>query len=153
MDTKKLSKIIELIFLSIAWLSVLACLIRTDFNFPFAFFCYYLWISRDDKANSLMLMVLNGILILVDLIWLLSVGSIWTATEKNNPVWGKLHGLHVFVIFISIVNALLKVGAIVAINSYRGNQQQVAGPIGSQNPQQSGFNDMSQNRQQPFAQF
>ncbi|CAD8056051.1 unnamed protein product [Paramecium sonneborni] len=153
MDSKKLSKIIELIFLSIAWLSVLACLIRTDFNFPFAFFCYYLWISRDDKANSLMLMVLNGILILVDLIWLLSVGSIWTATEKNNPVWGKLHGLHVFVIFISIVNALLKVGAIVAINSYRGNQQQVAGPVGSQNPQQSGFNDMSQNRQQPYAQF
>ncbi|CAD8144111.1 unnamed protein product [Paramecium pentaurelia] len=153
MDTKKLSKIIELIFLSIAWLSVLACLIRTDFNFPFAFFCYYLWISRDDKANSLMLMVLNGILILVDLIWLLSVGSIWTATEKNNPVWGRLHGLHVFVIFISIVNALLKVGAIVAINSYRGNQQQVAGPIGTQNPQQSGFNDMSQNRQQPYAQF
>lgn len=54
-------------------------------------------------------MVLNGILILVDLIWLLSVGSIWTATEKNNPVWGKLHGLHVFVIFISIVNLILKV--------------------------------------------
>lgn len=54
-------------------------------------------------------MVLNGILILVDLIWLLSVGSIWTATEKNNPVWGHLHGLHVFVIFISIVNVLLKV--------------------------------------------
>lgn len=53
--------------------------------------------------------MLNGILILVDLIWLLSVGSIWTATESNNPVWGRLHGLHVFVIFISIVNAILKV--------------------------------------------
>ncbi|CAD8157005.1 unnamed protein product [Paramecium octaurelia] len=105
MESKKLSKFIELIFLSIAWLSVLACLIRTDFNFPFAFFFYYLWISRDDKANSLMLMVLNGILILVDLIWLLSVGSIWTATEQNNPVWGHLHGLHVFVIFISVVTS------------------------------------------------
>ncbi|CAD8097721.1 unnamed protein product [Paramecium sonneborni] len=151
MDQKKVSKIIELIFLSIAWLSVLACLIRTDFNFPFAFFCYYLWISRDDKANSLMLMVLNGILILVDLIWLLSVGSIWTATEKNNPVWGHLHGLHVFVIFISIVNVLLKVGAIVAINSYRGNQSQVAAQL--QNPQQSGLNDISQNKQVPYGQY
>ncbi|CAD8077857.1 unnamed protein product [Paramecium primaurelia] len=151
MESKKLSKIIELIFLSIAWLSVMACLIRTDFNFPFAFFCYYLWISRDDKANSLMLMVLNGILILVDLIWLLSVGSIWTATEKNNPVWGHLHGLHVFVIFISIVNVLLKVGAIAAINSYRGNQTQVAGSL--QNPQQSGLNDVSQNRQVPYGQY
>ena len=55
------------------------------------------------------LMVLNGILILIDLIWLLSVGSIWTATEKNNPVWGHLHGLHAFVIFISVVNLFLKV--------------------------------------------
>ena len=54
-------------------------------------------------------MVLNGILILIDLIWLLSVGSIWTATEKNNPVWGHLHGLHAFVIFISVVNLFLKV--------------------------------------------
>ncbi|CAD8085224.1 unnamed protein product [Paramecium primaurelia] len=151
MEQKKLSKIIELVFLSIAWLSIMACLIRTDFNFPFAFFCYYLWISRDDKANSLMLMVLNGILILVDLIWLLSVGSIWTATEKNNPVWGHLHGLHVFVIFISIINVLLKVGVIVAINSYRGNQSQVDGSL--QNPQQSGLNDISQNRQVPYGQY
>lgn len=54
-------------------------------------------------------MVLNGILILVDLIWLLSVGSIWTASEKNNPVWGHLHALHSFVIFISVVNLILKV--------------------------------------------
>lgn len=55
------------------------------------------------------MMVLNGILILVDLIWLLSVGSIWTATEKNNPVWGHLHALHVFVIIISVINLILKV--------------------------------------------
>jgi hypothetical protein len=58
---------------------VFSCLIRTDYNFPFALFCYYLWISRDDKANSLMLMVLNAVLCLVDIIWLLSVGSIWTS--------------------------------------------------------------------------
>ena len=40
----------------------MACLIRTDFNFPFAFFCYYLWISRDDKANSLMVTLSFNIL-------------------------------------------------------------------------------------------
>ncbi|CAK86517.1 unnamed protein product (macronuclear) [Paramecium tetraurelia] len=55
MESKKLSKIIEFIFLSIT---------RQDLQCPAqqgmtlislcVFFCYYLWISRNDKANTLM---------------------------------------------------------------------------------------------------
>ena len=53
-EPKKLSKIIEMIFLVITWISSLSCLVRTDFNFAFGLFNYYLWISREDKANSIM---------------------------------------------------------------------------------------------------
>lgn len=36
----------------------MTCLVRTDYNFAFAFFGYYLWISRDDKANALMVILI-----------------------------------------------------------------------------------------------
>ena len=44
MELKRLGNYIEYIFLLIGCLSALACLVRTDFNFAFAFFGYYLWI-------------------------------------------------------------------------------------------------------------
>lgn len=43
---------IEYLLLAIAWLSVMACLVRTDYNFAFALLCYYLWISSKDKSIS-----------------------------------------------------------------------------------------------------
>ena len=42
-------KSVEMLFLSVAWVSVLCCLARTDYNFAFAFLSYYLWISKDDS--------------------------------------------------------------------------------------------------------
>ena len=33
------------------------------------------------------LMIMNGVLVFVDLIWLLAVGGIWTTWLKKNEVW------------------------------------------------------------------
>ncbi len=52
---------------------------------------------------------MNGVLVLIDFIWLLAVGGVWTTWLSNNKVWNSLHGLHVFVIFMSVVNLLVKV--------------------------------------------
>lgn len=32
----------------------MVCLARSDYNFAFAIFGYYLWISKEDKSNSMM---------------------------------------------------------------------------------------------------
>ena len=54
-------------------------------------------------------MILNGILIIVDLFWLLSVGNAWTKVIPGNTVWNSLSFIHHFAIFWSIVNLCLKV--------------------------------------------
>lgn len=54
-------------------------------------------------------MIMNGVLIFVDLIWLLAVGGIWTTWLKNNKVWDDMHGLHVFALFMSVINLIVKV--------------------------------------------
>ena len=53
-----------------------------------------------------------GILILtsiIDFIWLLSIGGIWTFETKKNPLWDSFHSLHVFVIITSVIELLIKV--------------------------------------------
>jgi len=64
-------------------------------------------------------MILNGTLIIIDLIWIFSVGNVWTTWLKTNKVWDDLMGIHKFSIFMSIVNIFLKFGIIFAINMYR----------------------------------
>ncbi|KAL4448718.1 hypothetical protein ABPG74_012807 [Tetrahymena malaccensis] len=117
----KKCKQIEILFLIIAWISAVCCLIRTDFNFAFALFGYYLWISRGDKANSMMLIIMNGVLVLVDIIWLIAVANVWTSTS-DNKAWNSLHGLHVFALLLSILNVILKAVIIFLINSYKNGQ-------------------------------
>jgi hypothetical protein len=112
-----------MLFLAVAWISVMACLIRTDYNFAFAFLSYYLWISKDDATNSLIILVLNSLSTIVDFIWILSVGYIWTHEYKNNKVWNSLHGLHVYVIFCSVLNMILKIAAMVFVGLVRKSQK------------------------------
>ena len=66
-----------------------------------------------------MLLILNAVLIVVDLIWLLSVGSIWTGAQNGNDAWNHLHGLHCFAIFISVINLILKIVLVYLIHSYK----------------------------------
>lgn len=115
-DIKSLSQIIEISFLGIAWISVLACLARTDYNFAFALFGYYLWCTKDERTpHTLMLMLMNGVLIIVDIIWLLAVGGVWGTLVKNNETWNGLHGIHSFSIFWSVINIFTKLWLIICL--------------------------------------
>ncbi|EGR34151.1 hypothetical protein IMG5_022500 [Ichthyophthirius multifiliis] len=138
-DPRQTSKQIEVLFLAVAWISSMCCLIRTDFNFAFSLFGYYLWISRDDKANSMMLIIMNAVLILVDIIWLLAVSSVWT-TQTNNDAWNSLRGLHIFALIFSVVNVIIKIIITILINSYRSTQNNdYVSNIQGQNPQLGGY--------------
>lgn len=52
MDKKQLFNTVGNLLLAVAWLSCLSCLIRSDYNFAFAFVLYYMWTSKDDHFNS-----------------------------------------------------------------------------------------------------
>ena len=60
-----------------------------------------------------------GVLIVVDIIWLICIGSIWTAELRKNKVWNHMHGLHVFVIIVSVAEAILKIVVIALVNSHK----------------------------------
>ncbi len=52
---------------------------------------------------------MNGVLIFIDFIWLLSVGGVWGTWLRSNKVWDSLHGIHVFAIVCSVIVLILKV--------------------------------------------
>ena len=56
-------------------------------------------------------MITTGILIVVDIIWLSSVGPIWTTTIVNNEIWNSFHGAHIFNIILSSISVFIKVKA------------------------------------------
>ncbi len=95
----------------------MSCLARTDYNFGFAIFCYYLWISKEEKQNNLIvsytnkyqLIIINGLLILIDIIFLLTVGSIWGKTVQGDDAWNSLSEIHGFALTTSVIELLLKV--------------------------------------------
>lgn len=58
-------------------------------------------------------MIMNGVLIIVDIIWLLAVGGIWGTWLKDNDVWNGLHGIHAFAIFWSVINIFTKVNSLI----------------------------------------
>ena len=121
----RLAKGIEYLFLALTWLSCLACLVRTDYNFAFALFCYYMFISRKenkDMDNTLNLIIINFVLAVIDVLWLISIGSVWTSKSENNDTWNKLYNLHLFVIFVSVISTILKIVIIILLSMYRKSQ-------------------------------
>lgn len=55
------------------------------------------------------LIVINSVTIVLDIIWVFSVFSVWTTKIKGYKAWNKLYNLHVFALFFSFVNILIKV--------------------------------------------
>ncbi len=133
MAKEKINRYIQKAFLLVAvissiqllhvpqWISCVECLIRTDFNFAFALFCYYLWIS--DKTNSTanyvpnvflsanpsQLLIFTGVVTVVDCIWLFVMWAIWTKKLKHNSAWNNFSYLHYFTLILAVINIILKV--------------------------------------------
>ena len=41
-------------------------------------------------------MIMNGTLIVIDIIWCSTVGAVWGKYIKDNSTWNSLHGIHSF---------------------------------------------------------
>ena len=54
-------------------------------------------------------MYINGGLLILDTIWLISIGEAWTVDIPGNDSWNQLYGIHVFAIILSVISCLLKV--------------------------------------------
>lgn len=112
---EKLPKYLEYAFLAMAVVSSVTCLARTDFNFAFALLFYYLW----HKANALdenkegigkKILILNVVIGVLDLIWLIVMGSVWHSKPSEGSVaWEHLAGIHTFALFLSWFNWFLRV--------------------------------------------
>ena len=111
---------IELGMLLMAGISTFTCMARTDFNLPFSLLCYYLMRqcahrSEDLEELSRKLLMLNMALGLLELIYLITMHSIWNSEIENSPdSWDNREGLHSFVMVLSWVNWVLRVVTILA---------------------------------------
>ena len=118
---EKLSKGIELSFLGMAVISSFACLVRTDFNFAFALLFYYLWhnaIVKDEDKEGIgkKLILLNVVLAIIDLMWLITMGSVWSSTPDVNPeAWESMSGIFTFALVMSWINWLVRLGILGAL--------------------------------------
>jgi len=54
-------------------------------------------------------MIMTSILILVDLIWIMTVGLLWDTWIPNDYVWNSLRGVHKFSLLCSYINVIIKV--------------------------------------------
>lgn len=68
-----------------------------------------------DGVKTLM-MILNGILIIFDLIWVVTMGIIWKRKPTHDTqIWDSFSGLHSLIIALSIINIVLRAVSIVTL--------------------------------------
>jgi hypothetical protein len=102
---------VDFLLLISAYIALVNCLIRSDFNLVTSLVCYFYWNSRQTKPrriSNLILMIL-GIVLVFDLIWLVSIWSQWTSSEFISTIWSQLRGWRILIIILSIINMVVKV--------------------------------------------
>ena len=94
----------------------LSCFARADYNLPLYAFLYIMWDQEvEEKVKLLILLIVTW---LVDFIWMVYWIPHWNSDEMKD--WQK--GLHNFVIFISVINFLMKIAIIFMVGfSQRDN--------------------------------
>jgi len=96
------------------------CLKRPDWNFAFGLLCYYM-LRRAEQAGDFskvknLLIYLNVVLLVFDFIWVLTMGIIWRNKPTHDAsIWESFSGLHTFIITLSIINMVLRVGSLVTL--------------------------------------
>ena len=103
-------------FLGEAVIACFTCYARADYNLPLFLFAYILWDSKDKLGDCYihrfrltLVFIFSSI---IDLVWLIYWGSFWGDDAFDNA-WNS--GLHTFVIVMSVINFILKLGIIIAI--------------------------------------
>ena len=117
-------KFTENLFYGITIISTFTCLIRPDWNFAFGLLCYYM-IKTNDSYNSIrMLLIVNVGLIIFDIVWCLTLGSVWANKPAHDEaIWEGFNGIHNWTIFFSIINILVRAVALFFLfQMFRGAQ-------------------------------
>jgi hypothetical protein len=115
---------IEMLLLTISYISMFNCIVRSDYNIVISLICYFYWTSRQTKLKRISNIIYLIVLIsnIFDIVWLFLVWSKWTASENISLIWQQLWFWHILVITFSLVNILLKSGAILLIYNESKNE-------------------------------
>ena len=121
------NKVAENLFFSVTCISVFTCIVRSDYNFAMGLLCYYMIKNTAENKNysrtcmtvsniicaltsSYQLLWLNGLTIVLDILWILTMRSIWAGKpSKNATSWKAFDFIRSFTLFLSFVNIILKV--------------------------------------------
>lgn len=98
-------------------MSAWACLIRSDYNFVFISFAYFVFVSSREYFVTTVVRRIStqvfGIviaLLVFDVLFFVFVPRTWMTEDANNSVWNGLRSMHGFAIFLSVLVLVLKVG-------------------------------------------
>ena len=109
------TKAAENIFYGMTIVSSFTCLKRPDWNFAFGLMCYYMMKTSGEKTNTLRVVLgLNALLLVFDVAWMMTMGQVWHGRPAHDQaIWAGFKLLHNFILFMSGVNILLRLVALV----------------------------------------
>ena len=107
-------KIIENLFFGITAIATFNCVCRSDYNFAFGLLCFYMMkTSNDIPTTARSLLVMNGALIIFDIIWCMTFGSVWnTKPAHHESTWKAFDKIHTFILIFSVINIFVRGAAV-----------------------------------------
>ena len=115
------SVIAEYSFYFITILATFNCLKRPDWNFAFGLLSYFMVKNIQSPTNyytleagnvKLMLIVLNIGLIIFDIVWVFTLGSVWHGKPTHDKIiWEGFSTLHTFILTVSVIIILIRIVA------------------------------------------
>jgi len=81
--------LVEITLMTIAYLALFNCTMRSDYNIVVALVCFFYWNSRYSKTKWVA-NIIYIILILVtifDIIWLILIWKPWTTKNSLSKIW------------------------------------------------------------------
>ena len=81
---------------------------------------------EESKNVRKMLIILNVALLIFDLVWVFTMGSVWHGKPTHDKIiWEGFSGLHTFIITLSVINIIIRIIAIIflALIFTQGNKR------------------------------
>ena len=101
-------------FYIITILATFNCLKRPDWNFAFGLLSYFMLKAMGEDSVKMMLIILNIGLLVFDLVWVFTLGSVWHGKPTHDKIiWEGFSGLHNFIITLSVIIIIIRIIAII----------------------------------------